>query len=168
MIPTIFSIARRGQMLARGLLGDQDGATAVLIAIALTGVVGLAGLATEGANWYFTSRRMQSAADAAAYSAATSLAANENSTDFTAEGKWVAAAAGYGFTSSNATVTINNPPQSGSYSGNSSAVEAIITQTTFVIPDMVQKAVTTSGDSGVQAAIDFAKGRLNSIYKGAR
>ena len=44
--------------------------------------------------------------------------------------------------------------------------EAIITQTTFVIPDMVQKAVTTSGDSGVQAAIDFAKGRLNSIYKG--
>ena len=44
--------------------------------------------------------------------------------------------------------------------------EAIITQTTFVIPDMVQKAVTTSGDAGVQAAIDFAKGRLKSIYKG--
>jgi multiple sugar transport system substrate-binding protein len=42
--------------------------------------------------------------------------------------------------------------------------EAIITQTTFVIPDMVQKAVTGSGDTGVQAAIDFAKGRLKSIY----
>ena len=45
--------------------------------------------------------------------------------------------------------------------------EAIITQTTFVIPDMVQKAVTTPGDAGVKAAIDFATGRLKSIYKGA-
>jgi Flp pilus assembly protein TadG len=140
MIPTIFSVARRGQMLARGLLGDEDGAAAVVIAVALTRVVGLAGLATEGANWYFTSRRMQSAADAAAYSAATSLGSNENSTDFTAEGKWVAAsptdASGnplpppksYGFTSSNATVTVNNPPTSGSHSANSSAVEVIIAQ----------------------------------------
>jgi multiple sugar transport system substrate-binding protein len=46
--------------------------------------------------------------------------------------------------------------------------EAIITQTTFVIPDMVQKAVTTSGDKGVEDAITFAKGRLKSIYAGAR
>jgi len=46
--------------------------------------------------------------------------------------------------------------------------EAIITQTTFVIPDMVQKAVTTSGDAGVKAAIDFATGRLKSIYKGVK
>lgn len=46
--------------------------------------------------------------------------------------------------------------------------EAIITQTTFVIPDMVQKAVTGSGDKGVQDAIDFAKNRLKSIYKGVQ
>jgi hypothetical protein len=46
--------------------------------------------------------------------------------------------------------------------------EAIITQTTFVIPDMVQKAVTTAGDKGVEDAITFAKGRLKSVYAGAR
>jgi multiple sugar transport system substrate-binding protein len=44
--------------------------------------------------------------------------------------------------------------------------EAIITQTTFVIPDMVQKAVTTPGNAGVDAAIAFAVGRLKSVYKG--
>jgi hypothetical protein len=33
---------------------------------------------------------------------------------------------------------------------------------------MVQKAVTTSGDKGVEDAITFAKGRLKSIYAGAR
>jgi len=46
--------------------------------------------------------------------------------------------------------------------------EAIITQTTFVIPDMVQKAVTTAGSAGVQAGIDFATGRLKSIYKNVK
>jgi Flp pilus assembly protein TadG len=130
MIPAIFSLARRGQCLARHFLRDESGTAAVVIAVALTSVVGIAGLATEGANWYFTSRRMQSAADAAAYSAAISLAANENSTDFTNEGKWVAANSGYNFSSSTgATVTVNNPPSTGAHSSDVNSVEVIIQQT---------------------------------------
>ena len=42
---------------------DRRGAAAIFLALALAGLVGLAGLGTEGARWYFTKRAMQGAAD---------------------------------------------------------------------------------------------------------
>src|ERR1044071_3927321 len=55
-------------------LRDRSGATAVAVALALTAVLGFAGLGTEAAGWYYTKRNMQSAADAAAATAGANLA----------------------------------------------------------------------------------------------
>lgn len=124
------SILRRKAPVLAALFGDRKGATAITLAFALTGIAGMAGLATEASNWYLTSRKMQSAADAAAYSAATALAAGESKTDFTNEAKYVAASAGYNFTSgtNGVTVAVNNPPASGSNTSDNRAVEVVISQ----------------------------------------
>ena len=59
-----------------GMLGaDRRGAVMPLFALALPIIIGFAGLGTEVANWYLTKRTMQGAADAAASTAATALAA---------------------------------------------------------------------------------------------
>src|SRR4051794_22008069 len=83
--------------LAARLLRDRRGATAVMLAIALTGILGFAGLGTEVAAWYFTQRAMQGAADFAATSTAAQLAAGTiagpapTSTQLTDTGRSVAA-----------------------------------------------------------------------------
>ena len=59
----------------RRFVRDRRGAAAVMLAIALSGIIGFAGLGSEVAAWYFTTRAMQGAADAAAESAAAELAA---------------------------------------------------------------------------------------------
>ena len=154
-----------GLRSASALLRDRGGATAVVIAFALTGVLGVAGLATEASNWYFTSRRMQSAADTAAYTAAVSLGANEIPADFTAEAKYIAANTGYNFSSGNSTVTVNNPPTTGNYTSNSNAVEVIISQTPTALlsslfmasaPTIKARAVAleTTNNNGCVLALD--------------
>jgi hypothetical protein len=72
---TCLSIPKRPLRAIRRLVHDRRGAAAILLAMALSGIVGFAGLGTEVAAWYFTTRSMQSAASAAAASAAAELAA---------------------------------------------------------------------------------------------
>jgi Flp pilus assembly protein TadG len=109
------------------LIRDRAGAAAVTIAISFTGIAGLAGLGTEVANWYFTERSIQGATDAAAHTGATALMVSATSAAAKTEAKSVAA--NFGFSSgSGATVTVNNPPASGSHTGDNSAVEVIISQ----------------------------------------
>lgn len=155
-----------GLRSAAALFSDRSGAAVVVIAFALTGVLGVAGLATEASSWYFTGRRMQSAADAAAYTAAISLAANEIQTDFTNEAKYVAANTGYNFsTSTGATVTVNNPPSTGSHTSDANAVEVIITQSPTALlsslfmatgPTIKARAVATKNvnNNGCVLALD--------------
>src|SRR5436305_11312635 len=71
------SIPKRPLRAIRRLIHDRQGAAAILLAIALSGIVGFAGLGSEVAAWYFTTRAMQGAASSAAASAAASLAAAE-------------------------------------------------------------------------------------------
>ncbi len=115
--------ARAGGLIAR-LLGDSAGATAIFLTLSLSGLVGMAGLGTEAASWYFTKRAMQGAADAGASTAAAALAAGAPRSTFVAEAKRIAA--GYNFVdgSNGTTVTVNYPPAS----GNDLTVEVIITQ----------------------------------------
>src|SRR5438876_320715 len=90
-------IPPRAPSLAARLLRDRRGATAVMLAIALTGIIGFAGLGTEVAAWYFTKSAMQGAADFAATSSAAQLAAGAiagsapTSTQLTDTGRSVAA-----------------------------------------------------------------------------
>ena len=107
---------------------ERKGGVAVLTAMTLTSLMGFAGLGTEATLWYVAKRNMQGATDTAAFTAAIAETAGQNSTGFKLAAKAVATQ--YGFTdgTGGVTVTINNPPLTGSYTGNAQAVEVIITQ----------------------------------------
>src|SRR2546430_86032 len=68
-------IPKRAFRAFRRLLRDRRGAAAVILAIALPFIISFAGLGSEVAAWYFTTRAMQGAASSAAASAAAQLAA---------------------------------------------------------------------------------------------
>ncbi|HUZ74672.1 MAG TPA: pilus assembly protein TadG-related protein [Stellaceae bacterium] len=144
------------------LVKDHEGGVAVLTAVSLTTLLGFAGLGTEATLWYVAKRNMQGATDAAAFTAATAENAGQNSTAFAAAAKAITAQ--YGFTNGadNVVVTVNNPPQSGSYTTNSSAIEVIVQQRQTMLfsglfmstaPTISARAVavatpTTSGSGG--------------------
>ena len=100
------------------LFRDRRGAAAVLLAVALSGIVGFAGLGSEVASWYYTTRSMQGAADSAASTAAAALA-SATATGSTITGdqlrnaaRSVAATSNFTNGTSSTTVTVNNPPAS--------------------------------------------------------
>jgi hypothetical protein len=100
---------------------------AIVLALSLSGILGFAGLGTEVASWYMTKRAMQGAADTAASTAASALAAGEPSSTFATEAKSVAASYSFIDGSNGTSVTVNYPPQSGAYQ-SSPAIEVIIRQ----------------------------------------
>jgi len=89
---------------ARGFIGNECGASIVVVGLTLPAMVGAMGLAAEISYWHLHHRAMQNAADAAAIAAATNAGAN-----YATEGKAVATQ--YGFTdgSGNITVVVTNP-----------------------------------------------------------
>ena len=93
----------------RDLGHDCRGAIAVTAALSLTAVVGVAGLGTEVAGWYFTKRAMQGAADSAASTAAAALAGGVTGTPLVTEGKSIAAGFAFVDGSGGTTVNVNNP-----------------------------------------------------------
>jgi len=143
-----------GGKLARSILGDRRGGTAVMVAISMTGLLGLAGLATEGADWYKTKRAMQAAADGAAFSAVVGQSAGGS---ITTEAQAVAAKYRFVNGSEGVTVTVNQPPKSGSHTSNATAVEVIVAQPqTLAIsalflstaPTVTARAVAITSGSG--------------------
>src|SRR2546423_9268609 len=74
-MPQFPPILKRPLPAIRQLIRDRRGAAAIMLAVAMSGIVGFAGLGTEVAAWYFTTRAMQGAASSAAASAAAELAA---------------------------------------------------------------------------------------------
>ena len=167
----LLSILRRKAPVLAALFGDRKGATAITVAFALTGIAGMAGLATEASDWYLTSRKMQSAADAAAFSAATALAAGESKTDFTNEAKYVAASAGYNFTAgtNSVSVTVNNPPATGSHTSDNKAVEVLISQPQTPLlsglflssgPTIKARSVATAAINGTGCVLALDRGNV--------
>ncbi len=118
------TLRTRGVQLAR----DRKGGVAVLTALSLTTLLGFAGLGTEATLWYVTKRNMQGATDAAAFTAATAEYAGQNAAAFTTAAKAITAQYGYTNGSNNVVVTVNNPPLSGAYTTNASAIEVIVQQ----------------------------------------
>lgn len=124
-MPQSFRAAARR---AQSFWSDRKGGVAVMTAVALTGLLGTAGLGTEATMWYVAKRNMQGAADAAAYTAATAELAGQNSTSFTAAAKAVAKQYGFTAGAQNVTIAVNNPPSTGGYTTNGQAIEVIVTQ----------------------------------------
>jgi hypothetical protein len=116
--------SRRSDNVIASLSRDQAGAAVVTLALSLTGIAGLAGMGTEAANWYFTQRAMQGAADAAARTAAAAKSNGAGSDAYTTQAKSVAA--NFGFPAG--TVTVHSPPSAGSHTADGNAIEVVISQ----------------------------------------
>ncbi len=84
-----------GLAAMRRLLDDRRGVSAIITGIALTVLMGFAGLAVDVAYWLNTHRAMQSAADQAAYSAALAAGTSGCTTAAKTQAKAIAAARGY-------------------------------------------------------------------------
>src|SRR5215469_4062876 len=108
------------------LLQDRSGASAMIIGLSATMLIGFAGIGTEMGLWYFTHRNLQNAADSAAMSAEAALFYADG--NYTSEAKTSAARYGFADGTNGVSVTINKPPQSGAYAGVSDAVEVVISE----------------------------------------
>jgi len=104
----------------------ERGAVALVAAVMMVGLFSFAGLAVDVGYVQMVRLRAQAAADAAAEAALFELKGNQ--TDLTAAGQHDATLNGFTNGQNNTTVTINNPPLQGAFSGNSKAVEAVVTQ----------------------------------------
>lgn len=101
------------------------GSIVIEMAIMLVAVLGFASLGTEIGILLWTSRQMQSAADSAAYAAATARMRGYPA-DYAAEATTLAAAAGFVNGRNGVTVTVTDPPATGAYAGDSNAVAVAI------------------------------------------
>lgn len=105
---------------------DRSGSVAVLTALTAVALMGFAGLAVDVSSWENGQMRVQSVADTAALAAGRAAVSGQTaSTDAFA----VAAANGFTHGTGGATVTVNQPPQSGNYTTDANAIEVIVTQT---------------------------------------
>jgi Flp pilus assembly protein TadG len=115
------------------LLRNEEGSILVYMTLVVPALIGVAGLAAEGASWLYKHRVVQSAADNAAFSAASAYAVSHSS-DLTAQARAITAN-DYNLVHgvNGVTVNVNRPPSSACYSGTShftgaNAIEVIVTQ----------------------------------------
>lgn len=103
---------------------SEKGQAMILIVFSIIGLIGMSALAIDGGNAYVDSRRAETAASAAALTAATTRIEG---------GNWRAAALatasdnGYNNDGITNTVELNTPPIDENYSGNPEYIEVIIT-----------------------------------------
>lgn len=114
-----------GTPWARKWSRSESGQVLLLAMFAMVVLIGFVALATDVGLLWSERRHMQTAADAAAVAAATAL---RNSQSTAPAGDNVAALNGFTNGGSGVTITVNNPPSSGLYAGNSQYVEVIIAQ----------------------------------------
>lgn len=127
---------------------DRRGAVAVIAAIALPVLVGMLGLAVDVSIWSGNKNSAQGAADNAALSAVAAVKGGANATQATNEALAVAALNGFQNGANGVTVTVNNPPATGSYASNSKAYEVIVQQQQkLFFGRMLGNAITVQGRS---------------------
>lgn len=101
----------------------ERGQAMILIVFGIIGLIGAAALAVDGTNAFIDSRRADTAASAAALTAA--LTRIEGG-DWRAAALAAAAANGYDNNGVSNTVELNTPPLEGPYAGNSEYIEVIL------------------------------------------
>jgi hypothetical protein len=105
--------------------GFAQGQVLLLTAMAIVVLVGFVALATDVGILWSERRQMQTAADAAAIAGVSAL---RNKTNISSAARNVATLNGFADGVNSATITVNNPPLSGSYAGNLNYVEVLIVQ----------------------------------------
>lgn len=158
------------QVTARRLQRDERGAIAVMMAIMLTVLIGMLSLGVEFGSWYVARRALQTAADAAALSAALERSRG-NLTGASAIALKEAQRNGFQQESSGSFV-LNSPPTSGPLAGRTDAVEAILQDrqdrlfsTLFLSSDAVvsARAVATLGNGGKACVLALDPAQAGAI-----
>ncbi len=146
----------------RRLAVDRRGATAVIVALSLTVLMGFAGLAVDVGLWYRDKRLAQGAADSAAYSAAVDRAAGDTAAGAIAAAKAITAQYGLVDGAGGVSVVVNLPPASGPNAATAGAAEVIVTvpETLFFTrlfissASVAGRAVAVSGASGGKYCVE--------------
>ena len=97
---------------------------AVVAAVTMPIVVGGFGLGAEVGYWYFNQRKVQSAADMAAYAGAVTLRSDKPSSQIEAAAAEAAEETGY--VGSRGTIDTATPPATGGFVGDAAAVEVTV------------------------------------------
>jgi Flp pilus assembly protein TadG len=108
----------------QGLLANNSGAAAVIMALTLPVVVGGMGLGTEVGYWYFNQRKVQHSADMAAYAGAVELRSGKELSSIEAAATDAAEETGYA--ADKGAIVVNTPPTSGAFAGDANAVEVTV------------------------------------------
>jgi hypothetical protein len=147
--------ATLGKLLSRAWR-DESGGVLVYTAILLPVVLGFAGLSTDVGLWYMNKRVLQSSADAAAVSGALEIKRGGTSSEAILAATNSAGENGY--TAGGDTITINNPPTSGEFAGQTDAVEVIIErpESTLLATLVYDEAVTVAARAVASAGINDA------------
>ena len=154
----------------------ERGIAAVLMAILFAVFLAFGGLVLDGGRIYFEKRRMQAAADAAAYGGALELRRgvrpNLNlESEIVTAGRDDAELNGFEHGTDTIDVAINHPPTVGPNSGSMNHVEAIITQTvpTFLmrVLNINTADIRARGVAGLEANGEACVIALDPDDKGA-
>lgn len=156
--------------IGRGLR-SQRGAVAIQLALTMTVLLGMIGLGTEVTFLLYKQRQMQAAADAAALGGATALTRGYPS-DYRIEARAIAAEAGFVDGVDQTSVSVLRPPTIGSFAGNNSAVEVIVSQPqTLSLVSLLGPAeysvgayaVATVGGSGTACVLQVLNSSMTGI-----
>lgn len=107
---------------------DNRGATAAIFAISMPLLLGMGALAVDVGIWNVQKRQAQGAADQAAFSAAVSSKAGNNTAKVTTDARAITSTMGFVNNAGGVTVTVNGPPTSGQFATKTGYWEVIITE----------------------------------------
>ena len=137
---------------------QRQGQAVVLFAILFFVLAGVLGLVFDGARLFYEKQRVQAAADAGAVGAVQELRRAHNDYDVYVRPAAENDIALHGFTTSNAAIEVNLPPQSGEHIGDSDYVEVYVTEvvpTSFMrIFGPTASTVSARAVSGLKATGD--------------
>ncbi|MEM1163421.1 MAG: pilus assembly protein TadG-related protein [Pseudomonadota bacterium] len=123
-------IFRAGLHLTRKLTSfrrNTYGGVAAIVAITSPVLIGAMGLGGEAGYWYLTQRKVQNAADVAAHAAALRSNAGDTGAALQGIAEYVVDQADLDLTVTN--VALNQPPITGGFIEDGTAVEVVVTQT---------------------------------------
>jgi Flp pilus assembly protein TadG len=155
------------------LASDRTGASALVIGLAMTGVLGLTGLGTEIGMWYVAKRTMHSASDSAAFSAATARYKGALQTQWTSEAKSVAGTYNFVDGANGVTVRVNSPATSGNYTRDSNSIEVIISEPQPMVlsglflsgpTTVVARSVALTGTPGTGCVLALDGASVDDIF----
>lgn len=115
----------RSISLLRRFSDDHRANTAIMFALSMPILVGMSGLGVETGYWYFKQRELQTAADVAAIAGAVEQRSGNSYNAIKSAA--TAEAIEHGYVAG--TITVNNPPTSGTHT-NTSSVEVLLTMPT--------------------------------------